>query len=294
MPGGGPRIESDYQSVRLSSKTLNRYTVPNATRLLERADGTADPYFCDFDDGVTRIVKWHRRTEPFHGAKSCFNELIASRLGQLIDAPVVRGTVVFVSEDNVPTPQEAGFHFGSVRMTGFDVRHLAGQDNHASVGPFLNAVANRSQFAATALFLAWLRIQDHVNFGPPMTDHASCVFVEEQHYHCPEPVKLYRLIDFDGAFGTGHWGEQGTDLPDVSSPHVLPPYLRALIDPETLRQEFDKLQRVTEASINACFDDIPNNWLDLRELEHAKRWTIERASLLGSSGHLTDHAIELS
>ena len=273
---------------------MNRYTVPNATSLLERADGTADPYFCDFDDGVTRIVKWHRITEPFHGAKSCFNELVASRLGRLIDAPVVRGTVVFVSDSNVPKPQEAGFHFGSARMPGFDVRQLAGNDNHAPVGPFLVAIANGFQFAAAATLLAWLRVQDHVNAGPPMTDHASCVFIEERNYRACQPIKLYRLIDFDGAFGTGHWGEPGTGLPAVSSPHILPPYLHALIDSETLRPEFERLRTVSEAAIEACFDDIPSNWLDLQEIEHAKSWTIRRARLLGASGHLTDHAIELS
>jgi hypothetical protein len=69
-------------------RDMNRHSVPNATLGLpgKPANGGSQPRFYDFDDGVTRLVKWW--PSP-HGNKACFNELVASRLGQLIDAPIL-------------------------------------------------------------------------------------------------------------------------------------------------------------------------------------------------------------
>src|SRR5260370_20599301 len=73
---------------------MNRQAVPNATMGLpgKPANGGSNPRFYDFDDGVTRLVKWH---PSGHGAKACYNELITSRLCQLLWAPILRGGVFF-------------------------------------------------------------------------------------------------------------------------------------------------------------------------------------------------------
>jgi hypothetical protein len=107
-------------------------------------------------------------------------------------------------------------------------------------------------------------------------------------------AKLYRLIDFDGAFGNGHWGEPGKPLPGLLSPQILPPYLRPLLDAKTLQLECDRLRAVGGHTIAACFDDVPADWLDAEELERAKAWTVERARLLACGGHLTADGIGLS
>lgn len=78
-----------------SRRGMNRHAVPNATMGLpgRPVNGGSEPRFYEFDDGVTRLVKWHPSK---HGAKACYNELVASRIGQLIGAPILRGCIVFV------------------------------------------------------------------------------------------------------------------------------------------------------------------------------------------------------
>jgi hypothetical protein len=143
---------------------VDRFILPNALYRIERAEGTADPYFCAFDDGVDRLVKWHRTTEPFHGAKSCFNDLVVLRLGQLIGAPVLRGSVIYVP-DTVAAPEQAGgLHFGLPRMVGRDVRKIAGTE-HADVQHFLPGIENLEQLPASAALLSWLRVQDRSSAG---------------------------------------------------------------------------------------------------------------------------------
>ena len=56
---------------------MNRHSVPNATFGLpgKPADGGSRPRFYEFDDNVTRLVKWF--PSP-HGTKPCFNELVVA------------------------------------------------------------------------------------------------------------------------------------------------------------------------------------------------------------------------
>jgi hypothetical protein len=101
---------------------VNQHSVPNATLGLpgKPIDGGSQPRFYEFDDAVTRLVKW---SPSPHGNKACFNELVASRLGQLIDAPILRGIIVYVSDEIIPMDHRAegakpGFHFAVTRMPG--------------------------------------------------------------------------------------------------------------------------------------------------------------------------------
>ena len=59
-------------------------------------NGGSKPRVCDFDDKVRRLVKWH---PSIHGLTATYSELVASRLGQLINVPVIRGTIVYVAKD---------------------------------------------------------------------------------------------------------------------------------------------------------------------------------------------------
>jgi hypothetical protein len=133
---------------------MNRHSVPNATLGLpgKPVNGGSKPRFYDFDDGVTRLVKW---SPSPHGNKACFNELVASRLGQLIDAPILRGIIVYVSDDIIPADHRAdgatpGFHFAVTRMQG---------ENFVAPGHYAE-IENGSELPAAAVHLAWLAIGD--------------------------------------------------------------------------------------------------------------------------------------
>lgn len=133
---------------------MNRNCVPNATYGWpgKPPNGGSNPRFYDFDDGVTRLVKWH--PSP-HGAKACYNELIASRLGQLVDAPILRGSVVFVADDVIPDEHrkdggaKEGFHFGVARVPGQNFKEAHYTD-----------IQNHSELPMAAAFLAWLNVGD--------------------------------------------------------------------------------------------------------------------------------------
>jgi hypothetical protein len=120
------------------------------------------------------------------------------------------------------------------------------------------------------------------------------VFIEELCDCDGKLIKLYRLIDFDAAFGTGYWDESCRGLPELNSPQIIPPYLRELVDRETRQPELKMLISLTEAEIKGCFDGIPSDWITSSELESVIAWAIERARILGSAGRITERAIEVS
>jgi hypothetical protein len=81
---------------------ITQHSVPNAILVhpVVLPNGGSRPRVCDFDDMVLRLVKWHPSN---HGFTSTYSELAASRLGQLIEAPVIRGSVVYVHTKLLPT-----------------------------------------------------------------------------------------------------------------------------------------------------------------------------------------------
>ena len=115
-------------------------------------NGGSNPRFYDFDDGVARLVKW---CPSPHGSKPCLNELVASRLGQLVGAPIPRGGVVYVPDEVIPPEHRGvggkpGFHFGVARMEG---------ENFIPASHY-NEIANDSELPFAAVFLTWLVVGD--------------------------------------------------------------------------------------------------------------------------------------
>lgn len=130
---------------------FTRESVPNSTLVHpHELQGVTKARVCDFDDMVLRVVKWH---PPPLGITSTYSELAASRLGQLIQAPVVRGTVVHVDPAQLPAElanQAAQpFHVGFTYSPGDDFRP---ED--------YNKIENTPALPAAAVQLAWLQIAD--------------------------------------------------------------------------------------------------------------------------------------
>jgi hypothetical protein len=175
----------------LGEAILNRNAVPNATVPFrgKPPGGGSHPRFYAFDDQVIRIVKWH--PSP-HGQKACYNELVASRLGQLIGAPILRGCVVFVPDDVIPADHRAigareGFHFAVTRMDGEDfvpAKHYA-------------EITNMAILPSAAVQLAWLHVQDQVGHNQFMENA-----VDPAAGHL---LKLFRLVDMGAMLGSWNW-----------------------------------------------------------------------------------------
>jgi hypothetical protein len=134
---------------------VRRFTaqsVPNAQCLFPEVfpDGASQPRACDFDDMALRLVKWQ---PSVHGLTATYSELAASRLGQLIAAPVIRGTIVYVDPtllseslaQRLPQPFHVGFTFApgqNFRETDY------------------TQIKNVARLPAAAVQLAWLQIAD--------------------------------------------------------------------------------------------------------------------------------------
>jgi hypothetical protein len=224
---------------------MNRHSVPNATMGLpgKPANGGSQPRFYEFDDGVTRLVKW---SPSPHGTKACFNELVASRVGQLIDAPILPGNVVYVADEVIPDDhrREAarpGFHFAVTRMPGENFvapRHYA-------------EIANSSQLPAAAVHLAWLAIGDQQGHNQYL--HV----VEQEEVGSIKKSKHFKLIDMGQMFGNWSWT---TGTLQVHSTYRLPTHLLAHLTKMKLRPILDLLLAVPDATIEECFQECPDSW----------------------------------
>jgi hypothetical protein len=172
---------------------MNLHSVPNATLGLpgKPITGGSKPRFYEFDDGVTRLVKW---SPSPHGNKACFNELIASRLGQLIDAPILRGIIVYVADKIIPPDHRAdgataGFHFGVTRMLG---------ENFVAPAHY-NEIENSSELPAAAVHLAWLAVGDQQGHNQYLQR------IEVEDHGVIKKTKRFKLIDMGQMFGNFGW-----------------------------------------------------------------------------------------
>lgn len=226
---------------------MNRHSVPNATMGYPGSppNGGSRPRFYDFDDGVTRLVKWH---PSVHGAKACYNELIASRLGQLVESPLLRGIVAFVPDDVIPADHRtegatAGFHFTISRMEG---------ENFIPVQHY-GEIENSSELPAAAVHLAWLGVGDqegHNQFlqRKVVVDTAG---VSKQ-------TKYFKLIDMGQAFQSFAW-----TAADIVTPHTSYTMPAHMVTHLTLAKLADPIARLKELSmeeITACISDRPEEW----------------------------------
>ncbi len=225
---------------------MNKHAVPNAiTGLPGRpANGGSSPRFYDFDDGVIRLVKWHPCP---HGAKGCFNELVASRLGQLIDSPILRGGVVYVPDDIIPADHrpvaQAGFHFAVARMQG---QNFVPAQHYGEI-------ENSSQLAAAAVHLAWLHVEDqhhHNQFLQRLETGSALPHSAER--------KIFRLIDMGFMFT--HAGWTAASLASLPTQYALPRHLADKLTMPLIDSVIAELLAVPESSVRDCFIDCPNEW----------------------------------
>lgn len=240
---------------------MNRHSVPNALRALPGVvqNGGSSPRFYDFDDGVPRLVKWHPSS---HGPKVCFNELVASRLAQLIDVPLLRGCVVYIPDAVIPPDHRAfakpGFNFGVYRMKGGNFiadKHLA-------------TIHNLDEFPIAAAHLAWLQVADqeyHNQYKQEVEDPAD-----------PKNIKyLYRLADMGFIFGVGNNGSWTAATLGKLDAYRLPRHLADNVKVDQMAAAVSEIEKVAEDDIRSCFEDVPSDWgIDAADIAGAVQWVI--------------------
>jgi hypothetical protein len=227
----------------VGATSLNKNTVPNAIWAYsgKPSGGGSNPRFYHFDDQVVRLVKWH---PSVHGLKACYNEVAASRLAQLLGAPVLRGTVVYVPDDVIPADHRAvgareGFHFGVTKMNGCDfVAH-----QHYS------QISNSGELPAAAVHLAWLRIADQDGHNQ---------WLEETVDANQRSVKMFKLVDMGFMFTNPNW--TAATLAALPMSYSLPAHIADQVKIAGLQPVIANLKALPKADIEACFNDVPDEW----------------------------------
>lgn len=223
---------------------ITQYIVPNATwvHAYQLPNGGSAPRVCDFDDMVLRVVKWHPSN---HGFTSTYSELVASRLGQLIEAPVIRGAVVYVEPDLLPQ-EVAGrvtqsFHVGFKYSLG---RNFSEKD--------YAKIENTPALPAAAVQLAWLQVADQEH-------HNQYLYQLEQVLPDKTTRKMNHFILLDQAAICGSHDWRGMTLkPDDA--YNLPPHLKGKVSMDDVEPIVEHLKSIKEEDIKSCFDSHPDSW----------------------------------
>lgn len=206
-------------------------------------NGGSQPRVCDFDDMVLRLVKWHPST---HGLTSTYSELVASRVGLLIGAPVVRGTVVYVEPGLLPTDLASRltqpFHVGFTYSPG-----------HNFTAVDYPAIQNVASLPAAAVHLAWLQIGDQEG-------HNQYLYQLDQVLPDNTTRKMNHFIIVDQAAicGMHDWSSAALDTPSV--PYNLPSHLKNQLELSRVEPLVNVVQALPEDAIRACFEDYPSTW----------------------------------
>ena len=203
---------------------------------------------CELDDNVLRIVKWHPSN---HGLTCTYSELVASRLGQLIEAPVVRGTVVYV--DNMLLPPDLmnrvnqQFHVGFTYSLG---QNFSEQD--------YQKIQNTASLAAAAVQLAWLQVADQ-------DGHNQFLYQMEKILPDKTTRKMNHFVIIDQAMicNSGDWTQVNLDSTNPS--YTLPKHLKSRVRIDDVLRVTDQLSQIDEDAIRKCLEAAPEEWHIPRE-----------------------------
>ena len=240
----------------------SQHSVPNATLMLPAviADGGSQPRVYDFDDMVIRLVKWQPSA---HGLTSAYSELIASRVGQLINAPIARAMVVHIHMALLPPEQRARlaqpFHVGFTYLPG---SNFTAQD--------YARIENTAALPAAALHLAWLQVGDQEGHNQYLNQLEQVLPDNTR-----RKLNQFSLIDQACLFGSHDWSNAALDQP--ASPYRMPSHLKAQLSMERLAPVVQQVQSLADCDIRSCFESYPQQWgIDPRLITRAIEYTLKR------------------
>lgn len=250
----------------LDAISMNPEAVPNAMYLFPQTfpNGGSAPRVCEFDDFTLRLVKWHPSS---HGKTATYSELAASRIAQLFEAPVIRGTIVYVDlqllPDEISNRISQSFHVGFTYCPGENFRE-------ADYG----RIENSSVLPAAAVQLAWLQVNDQAN-------HNQYFSALEQVLPDKTTRKMNQFVLIDQAFicGSRDWTKDALDQPNSS--YKLPPHLSSRVSMSDVRPVIEAVRAIKEETILSCFGTYPDTWgLSADEVEKAASYIIKRRGFL--------------
>jgi hypothetical protein len=116
----------------------------------------SEPVLLECEDGFKYVVKGRQ------AGRQIVNDQLVARLGELLQAPVGKPTIVYVPQELIDEqPNLRGFRAGTAHGTRWiedcsDVRCFSASDLLAT-----NAPDNRSRLVLLAVLYSWTRANDH-------------------------------------------------------------------------------------------------------------------------------------
>lgn len=247
---------------------ITQQAVPNATLLLPWVpeDGGSQPRVCDFDDMVIRLVKWHPSS---HGLTASYSELVASRIAQLTEAPVIRGNIVYVDPVLLPSALRdrvrQPFHVGFTYSPGHNFREAD-----------YTGIQNSAALPAAAVHLAWLQVEDQ-------RGHNQYLYQLEQVLPDKTTRRMNHFVSIDQAFlcGTPDWSTASLDRPEAS--YELPAHLKSRVSMSSVERLIELVRSIDEGTIRSCFDFYPESWsIPPDSVERLTDFVLRRRQHLGA------------
>jgi hypothetical protein len=223
---------------------ITQHSVPNATLVhpVVLPNGGSQPRVCDFDDMVLRLVKWHPSS---HGFTSTYSELAASRLGQLIGAPAIRGILVYVHTKLLPRDL-------SNRVTQpFHVGFTFSPGKNFSDADYTN-IQNDAALPAAAVHLAWLQVGDQEG-------HNQYLYQLEQVLPDRTTRRMNHFILVDQAAVCGSHDWSNAEL-NPAGPYNLPQHLKSRVKMTSIEPILQHVNALAEETIRSCFESYPDEW----------------------------------
>jgi hypothetical protein len=174
--------------------------------------------------------------------------LVASRLGQLIEAPILRGGVVYVADEVIPPDHRTigakpGFHFGVPRMEG---------ENFVPASHY-SEIENSAALPFAAVFLTWLAVGDQEGHNQYL-QRAEVQDATGQ----SRTTRRFRLIDMGQMFGDFNW--RAETLANAPAGYKLPSHMVSKLTLAQLKPALEQLRAVVPDDIRACFEECPPDW----------------------------------
>jgi hypothetical protein len=219
--------------------------VTHATRHIRAMEtGYTLPHLFECDDGYQYVVKFMSNPQ---GIRGLAKELIAYRLGKMLDLPVVQGNVIYITKeliDRYPILRKnhvkPGPHFGSLYIEN------AQYPSRKAIRQCINV----SKAAGMIVFDNWIQNTDRRSGNVLVTKSSQPKF---------------RMIDHQGIFGGSSWREENL----LRYRHRVKPYWTSLyslfvefIDHKNnpFLEEIERLEACSRSNISKAMLDIPEEW----------------------------------
>ncbi|MCE5284810.1 MAG: hypothetical protein LLG02_03030 [Pelosinus sp.] len=213
--------------------------------------GVTAPQFFRANDGEIYVVKLKNNQL---GGKVLASELLAAKIGSLMNLCFPSSQIIEINEETLQKNRKLtaliknqGKHFAS--------RYLP-HTNYVSIHN-LRKAANISEMAGILLF-------DHMFHNPDRAHNRKNLLIRKE----DATYKLY-AIDNSHLFRSGRWTIDGLNKLStkiqVYSQYSFGVLLRDFLSTKDFIPYIEKVKNITTATIEAIFEEIPNEWLPLDE-----------------------------